>query len=113
MNFERISDDLDLLGLTDFEKTVWSLAQAWFSEDEVIYPNDSIRKFGEYIIDCGAFGNSDKGQTLQGDIANETQSLFETTSSEVCSFCASSNLENFLQSILRIPSKFISAKCNI
>ena len=59
LNFERISDDLDLLGLTDFEKTVWSLAKAWFSDNEIVYPNDSIRQFGEYIIDCGAYGHSD------------------------------------------------------
>ena len=59
MSFERISSDLVSLGLTDFEKTVLSLAKAWFSEDEIAYPNDSIRQFGEYIIDCGAYGHSD------------------------------------------------------
>lgn len=59
MSFERIFDDLELLGLTDFEKTVWSLAKAWFSNDEIEYLNDSIRQFGEYIIDCGAYGHSD------------------------------------------------------
>lgn len=59
MSFERIADDLELLGLTDFEKTVWDLAKAWFSGAEIVYPNDSICQFGEFIIDCGAYGHSD------------------------------------------------------
>ena len=41
-----------------------------------------------------AFGNSDKGQTLQGDIANETQSLFETWQSVNSIRCMCAGIEN-------------------
>ena len=59
MDFARIDADLKTLGLTQFAKTVYELASSWFSGKEINYPNDSIRKFGEYIIDCGAYGHSD------------------------------------------------------
>lgn len=41
-----------------------------------------------------AFGTGDKGQTLQGDIANETQSLFETWQSVNSIRCMCSGIEN-------------------
>ena len=59
MDFARIDADLKTLGLTQFADTVYKLACAWFSGNMINYPNDSIRQFGEYIIDCGAYGHSD------------------------------------------------------
>ena len=59
MDIARIDADLKTLGLTQFADTVYKLACSWFSGKEINYPNDSIWKFGEYIIDCGAYGHSD------------------------------------------------------
>lgn len=59
MDFAIIDADLQTLGLTQFADTVYKLACSWFSGKEINYLNDSIRKFGEYIIDCGAYGHSD------------------------------------------------------
>ena len=59
MDFARIDADLKTLSLTRFAKTVYELACSWFSGKEINYSNDSIREFGEYIFDCGAYGHSD------------------------------------------------------
>ena len=58
MNFDRINRDLETLSMTKFADTVWKLARAWFSSDTIAYPDESIRRFGEYIMDCGAYGHS-------------------------------------------------------
>ena len=59
LDYERINADLEILGLTKFADTAWQLVCAWFSKSEINYPNDSIKIFGNYIMDCGAYGHSD------------------------------------------------------
>ena len=59
MDFDRINEDLSWLGLVQFADTVYDLACSWFFDEKIIYTNDNIRQFGEYIIDCGAYGHSD------------------------------------------------------
>lgn len=59
MDLARIDADLKTLGLTQFADTVYKLACAWFAGEGIHYSNDSIQKFGEYIIECGAYGHSD------------------------------------------------------
>lgn len=59
MDFDRINADLKILGLTKFADTAWKLACAWFSETGINYPDNSIKVFGNYIMDCGAYGHSD------------------------------------------------------
>ena len=59
MDFKRINVDLAVLGLAEFEDTAWKLAKSWFAQDTIVYANDTIMKFGDYIITCGAYGHSD------------------------------------------------------
>ena len=59
LDYERINSDLEILGLTKFADTAWKLSCAWFSKPEISYPDDSIKDFGNYIMDCGAYGHSD------------------------------------------------------
>ena len=59
LDIDIIRDDFESLGLTTFAEKAYTLACAWFDGDKNDYPDDSFTKFGEYIIGCGAYGNSD------------------------------------------------------
>ena len=59
MDFKRINFDLDILGLTEFADTAWKLAISWFANDNIVYPNNTIKQFGDFIVSCGAYGHSE------------------------------------------------------
>lgn len=59
LDMERINEDFEAFGLTIFAERAYQLALSWFDEDEIKYPNESYEKFAEYIMSCGAYGNSD------------------------------------------------------
>ena len=59
LNMDIIRDDFESLGLTTFAEKAYTLACAWFDGKKINYPDASYAKFGEYIIGCGAYGNSD------------------------------------------------------
>ena len=55
----RMNEDFAALGLTTFAEKAYTLACSWFDGDEIAYPDESYAKFAEYIMTCGAYGNSD------------------------------------------------------
>ena len=55
----RMNEDFAALGLTTFAEKAYTLACSWFDGDEIAYPDESYVKFAEYIMTCGAYGNSD------------------------------------------------------
>ena len=59
LDMERINDDFEAFGLTTFAERAYQLALSWFDEDKIKYPDESYEKFAEYIMSCGAYGNSD------------------------------------------------------
>lgn len=52
-----IQRDLDLLGLSKFAENVIKLSQMWFDGKEC--KEEKINQFGDYILQCGVYGNSD------------------------------------------------------
>ena len=59
LDMERINEDFAAFGLTTFAERAFQLALSWFDEDKIKYPDESYEKFAEYIMSCGAYGNSD------------------------------------------------------
>ena len=63
--------DFEALGLTTFAEKAYTLACSWFDGDTINYPDESYQKFTEYIMDCGAYGNSDNfvinNEAMRGD----------------------------------------------
>ena len=71
LDTRRMNEDFAALGLTTFAERAYTLACSWFDGDEILYPDDSYEKFAEYIMDCGAYGNSDNfvmnNEAMRGD----------------------------------------------
>lgn len=67
----RMEEDFAALGLTTFADRAYTLACSWFDDEGICYPDDSYEKFAEYIMDCGAYGNSDNfvinNEAMRGD----------------------------------------------
>lgn len=59
LDWQRMNEDFAALGLTTFAERAYNLACCWFDGDEVQYPDSSYEQFAEYIMGCGAYGNSD------------------------------------------------------
>lgn len=59
LDMEHINEDFAAFGLTTFAERAYTLACSWFAGEKIVYPDDSYAKFGEYIMTCGAYGNSD------------------------------------------------------
>ena len=59
LNADIMREDFEALGLTAFAERAYTLACCWFDGEEVVYPDESYAMFAEYIMDCGAYGNSD------------------------------------------------------
>lgn len=71
LDMRRMEEDFAALGLMTFAERAYTLACSWFDGDEIHYPDDSYEKFAEYIMDCGAYGNSDNfvmnNEAMRGD----------------------------------------------
>lgn len=59
LNMDVVHADFEALNLTTFAKKAYTLACSWFGGDEILYPDETYAKFADYIMDCGAYGNSD------------------------------------------------------
>ena len=71
LNMDVMGSDFEALGLTTFAEKAYTLACCWFDGDKINYPDESYLKFAEYIMDCGAYGNSDNfvmnNEAMRGD----------------------------------------------
>lgn len=56
LNFEIVFRDFDKLNLTKFAKAAIALSEFWFDKKRV---SSEIEQFGDYILKCGVYGNSD------------------------------------------------------
>lgn len=59
LDMNIIREDFEAIGLTKFAKKAYALSCCWFDGAEVAYPDKSYATFAEYIMGCGAYGNSD------------------------------------------------------
>lgn len=67
----KIYEDFAKFGLTTFAERAYTLACSWFDGDQISYPYSSYEQFAEYIMNCGAYGNSDNfvmnNEAMRGD----------------------------------------------
>ena len=56
LNFEIIFRDFDKLNLTKFAETAIALSEFWFDKKSA---STDVEEFGDYILKCGVYGNSD------------------------------------------------------
>lgn len=61
MDWEAIHRDFALLGLTTFSERAAILSDCWFlnEKDDITYPNESYKRFADYILDGGTYGSMD------------------------------------------------------
>lgn len=56
LNFEIVFRDFDKLNLTKFAKAAIALSEFWFDKKNA---TTGVEQFGDYILKCGVYGNSD------------------------------------------------------
>ena len=90
LDIKRMDEDFVAFGLTTFAERAYQLALSWFDGEEITYPDESYEKFAEYIMSCGAYGNSDnfvvnnevmRGEKKPGTVGYVLRRAFPTKSS--------------------------------
>ena len=56
LDYSVIERDLESLKLSRFAEKAYALAEMWFGERD---PDPAYMEFGDYILNCGAYGNKD------------------------------------------------------
>ncbi len=90
LDIKRMDEDFAAFGLTTFAERAYQLALSWLDGEEIKYPDESYEKFAEYIMSCGAYGNSDnfvvnnevmRGEKKPGTVGYVLRRAFPTKSS--------------------------------
>ncbi len=90
LDMERINEDFAAFGLSTFAERSYQLALNLFDREEITYPDNSYEQFAEYIMSCGAYGNSDnfvvnnevmRGEKKPGTVGYVLRRAFPTKNS--------------------------------